>query len=248
VKQHLALVTGATGGIGSEICLHLARAGNKVIAIDLPSQQEKANTWCREVNSKFNLNIEITSANVADFSSCETMANFVRQQFGSVAILVNVAGITRDSTLVKMEPSMWDDVLRTNLDSMFNMTKQFIDPMIEARFGRVINIASVNGRKGQFGQTNYSAAKAGVHGFTMALAQETASKGITVNTISPGYVATPMVEAIREDIQQKIVDQIPVRRMAEPSEIARVVRFLADDDSGYITGANIDVNGGLWMH
>jgi len=248
VKQHLALVTGATGGIGSEVCLHLARSGNKVIAIDLPSQQEKANNWCREVKNKFNLDIETTSANVADFASCQSMATLVQQQFGRVAILINVAGITQDSTLVKMEPSMWDDVLRTNLDSMFNVTKQFIDPMIEAKFGRIINISSVNGRKGQFGQTNYSAAKAGVHGFTMALAQETASKGITVNTISPGYVATPMVRAIREDIQQKIVDQIPVRRLADPAEIARVVGFIADDDSGYITGANIDVNGGLWMH
>ncbi|MBX2879275.1 MAG: acetoacetyl-CoA reductase [Granulosicoccus sp.] len=248
MSQRLALVTGATGGIGREICLHLANAGDRVIALDLPSQETTAKNWSDELKQSTGHKIEVASADVADFDSCQTMAETVLQQFGTVTVLVNVAGITRDSTLVKMEQSMWDQVLRTNLDSMFNVTRHFIEPMIAEGFGRIVNIASINGRKGQYGQTNYSAAKAGVHGFTMSLAQETAAKGITVNTISPGYVSTPMVEAIREDIRQQIVEQIPVRRPAEPSEIARVVSFLADNDSGYITGANIDVNGGLWMH
>jgi len=244
----LALVTGGTGGIGTEICKKFARAGMRVIALDIPSRVEQAKSWQAELNSAESLEIQVATADVADFDSCQAMAEEVLAKHGAVTYLVNAAGITRDSTLAKMDKLMWQDVVRTDLDSVFNITRQFLEPMIEQRYGRIINISSVNGRKGQFGQTNYSAAKAGVHGFTKALSQEMASKGITVNTVSPGYVGTPMVMAIREDVREKIVQQIPMKRLAEPSEIAHVVSFLCDKASGYITGANIDINGGLWMH
>jgi len=192
--------------------------------------------------------IDVRFADVANFESCEKMASDLIERWGPVSLLVNAAGITRDTTLGKMDQHQWNDVLRTNLDSLFNITRQFIRPMVDQGYGRIINISSVNGQKGQFGQTNYSAAKAGVHGFTMSLAQEVAAKGITVNTISPGYVDTNMVMAIPEDIREQIIKQIPVGRAAEPSEIARVICFLGEEQSGYITGANIDINGGLWMH
>jgi acetoacetyl-CoA reductase len=164
-----------------------------------------------------------------------------------VDVLVNNAGITRDMTFKKMDKVNWDAVLRTNLDSMFNMTKQVADGMLERGWGRIINVSSVNGSKGAFGQTNYSAAKAGMHGFTMALAQELANKGVTVNTVSPGYIGTDMVKAIRQDVLDKIVGTIPVKRLGEPSEIASIIAWLAGDESGYSTGADFSVNGGLHM-
>jgi acetoacetyl-CoA reductase len=166
----------------------------------------------------------------------------------SFDILVNNAGITRDATLRKMDKAGWDAVLRTNLDSMFNVTKPFIDPMVERGWGRIINISSINGSKGQFGQTNYSAAKAGVHGFTKALAQEVARKGVTVNTVSPGYLATEMVMAVREDVRQKIIDAIPVGRLGQPDEIAALVAFIASDAAAFMTGSNVAMNGGQHMY
>lgn len=243
-----ALITGGTGGIGTEICLHLSSAGYRIIALDHPAQKDQLTDWLDKINQQADNHIELCFADVGDFDSCTTCAEEILRVHGSPSVLVNAAGITRDTTLRKMDLHQWQDVIRTNLDSVFNVTRQFVQPMADQGFGRIINISSVSGQKGQFGQTNYAAAKAGMHGFTKALAQELASKGVTVNTISPGYVSTSMVMAIREDIRANIVDQIPVGRMAEPSEIARVVAFLADDQSGYITGANIDINGGLWMH
>jgi acetoacetyl-CoA reductase len=176
------------------------------------------------------------------------MMSEVEQRFGPVDILVNCAGITRDGTMKRMVAEQWDAVIQTNLNSVFYMTRPVWEGMLERGYGRIINISSLNGQRGQFGQANYSAAKAGMHGFTMALAQEGAAKGITVNTVSPGYVKTAMTDAIREDIREAIVGGIPMRRMALPEEIASAVAFLAGDDQAYITGANIPINGGLFMH
>jgi acetoacetyl-CoA reductase len=184
---------------------------------------------------------------VSNFDSCASMVKRVRDELGPVGILVNNAGITRDGRMQKMEKSAWDDVLRTNLDSVFNVTRQVLDDMCEANWGRVINISSINGQKGQFGQTNYSAAKAGVHGFSMALAQEVAKKGITVNTISPGYIGTEMVMAVKEEVRNQIIAGIPVGRLGKPEEIAALVAFIASDDASFMTGANIAMNGGQHM-
>ena len=243
----VCLITGGTGGIGTAICQRLAAAGAKVVATYIPGDEQHATQW-QQQRLEDGQQIGVIEADVGCFKSCNTMAEQVRADYGPVDVLVNAAGITRDSTLKKMDELQWQQVLRTNLDSVYNVTKHVIDDMCVSGFGRIINIASVNGKKGQYGQTNYSAAKAGIHGFTMSLAQELASKGVTVNTISPGYVATSMVTALRPDILKKIVEQIPVGRLAEPDEVARVVEFLAEKQSGFITGANIDINGGLWMH
>jgi len=247
MQEQLALVTGGTGGIGTATCIALAGAGYQVVALEPPSRLEESRVWQTERQRDDDVRVELAFADVSSFESCAQAASDIREASGTVSVLVNAAGITRDATLRKMDADQWSAVLRTNLDSMFNVTRQFIEPMIEQGFGRVINISSVNGRKGQFGQTNYASAKAGVHGFTMSLAQEVARNGVTVNTISPGYVATPMVMAMREDIRQQIIDQIPVGRAAEPAEIAHAIGFLAHRDSGYITGANLDINGGIWM-
>jgi acetoacetyl-CoA reductase len=181
---------------------------------------------------------------VTDADMCSRMVDQVHDEIGPISILVNNAGITRDGTFRKMTFEDWHAVLRTNLDSVFNMTRPVIETMIECHWGRVINVSSINGQKGQFGQTNYSAAKAGMHGFTMALAQEVARKGITVNTVSPGYIATDMVMAVPDDVREKIVAQIPVGRLGKPEEIAALVAFLSSDIAGFITGANIAINGG----
>ncbi len=242
----LALVTGGVGGIGSAICEELVQRGYQVIANYHPSEEahakDKQKAW-----KDAGLDIGIVSGDVSSFASCTDMAKTVKDKFGTVQVLVNCAGITRDKTLKKMEEADWAAVLHVNLDSVFNVTKQFIDGMTEAGFGRVVNISSINGKKGQFGQTNYSAAKAGMHGFAMALAQEVARKGVTVNCVSPGYTNTAMMQAIPEDVLKQIVAQVPMQRLAEPSEIAYVVGFLADKRAGYITGANISTNGGLFI-
>ncbi|TDJ31864.1 MAG: acetoacetyl-CoA reductase [Gammaproteobacteria bacterium] len=251
MTDRLALVTGGTGGIGTEICAELAQQGYRVVATDLPNGGANGNAhgnggiaeWRRGLQER-GLDVAFEPADVSDFKSCLQLARTLERDYGTVEILVNGAGITRDSTLRKMNLVQWDEVLRVNLDSVFNISRQFIDGMLHQGFGRIVNIASVNGQRGQFGQTNYSAAKAGMHGFTMALARETAGKGITVNSVSPGYVETNMVMSIAEKIREKIIKQIPVGRFAHPAEIARLVGFLAADESGYITGANIPINGG----
>ncbi|MBP6797590.1 MAG: SDR family oxidoreductase, partial [Luteimonas sp.] len=184
---------------------------------------------------------------VSDFEACGRLVREVQARGGSLDVLVNAAGITRDTTLRKMERAQWDAVMDINLDSVFNLCRHAVDGMAERGFGRIVNISSVNGQTGQFGQTNYSAAKAGMHGFTMALAREVARKGVTVNSVSPGYCETALVAAIPDEIRQGIVDKVPVGRLGQPSEIARTVAFLTADDAGYITGANIPVNGGLYM-
>ncbi|MCP5169509.1 MAG: acetoacetyl-CoA reductase [Hahellaceae bacterium] len=247
MDKRIALVTGGTGGIGTAICQTLSRLGYKVVATySRPGRKDEAEAWLAE-QQELGMDVDICCMDVSDYPACEVAAAEIKSRVGSVSVLVNNAGITRDAVMRKMGRDKWDAVLGTNLDSVFYVTKQFLDDMIDQQYGRIINISSINAQKGQFGQVNYSAAKAGMHGFTKALAQEVARKGVTVNTVSPGYVATSMVMAIDEKVRDQIIAQIPVGRLAQPEEIARVVAFLADEASGFITGANIAANGGQHM-
>lgn len=245
MQNKVAWVTGGTGGIGTGICRALADAGYQVVAGY--SNEEKAKAWQQEQKAA-GYDLAISYADVTDFDSVRKSYAEIAELFGPVSVLVNNAGITADGMLKKMDFEKWQAVIKTNLDSVFNTSKSCLDGMLEQQFGRIINISSINGEKGQMGQTNYSAAKAGMHGFTKALAQETARKGITVNTISPGYIATDMIMKIKEEIREGIKAQIPVGRFGEPEDIARIVVFLADDASSFITGANISANGGQFMH
>ena len=248
MQKKIALVTGGVGGIGTAICERLARDGHFVIAnYAIPGsetrwQQHMAAAGLNGAHSA------LAFGDVADFEAMGDMVKKIEHDHGPVSVLVNCAGITRDSTFRKMTPEQWRAVLATNLDSVFNVTRHVIDGMMERGWGRVINISSVNAIRGQFGQTNYAAAKAGILGFTKSLAQEVVRKGVTVNAISPGYVQTDMVMAIREDVRQKIVSEIPAGRLAMPKEVADAVAFLASDDAAYITGTNLSVNGGLHMY
>ena len=244
MSKRVAIVTGGIGGLGTEICKALARAGRRVVAADLGGREDRIAAFLGEVAG---LDIHFEAGNVGDFDACGALVRKVEAEHGAVDILVNAAGITRDATLRKMERTDWDAVLNINLDGVFNMCRHVVDGMTARGFGRVVNISSVNGQTGQFGQTNYSAAKAGMHGFTMALAREVARKGVTVNSVSPGYCETAMVMAVPEDIRAKIVESVPVGRLGKPNEISRTVEFLTADDAGFITGANIPVNGGLFM-
>jgi acetoacetyl-CoA reductase len=245
-KQKIALVTGGTGGIGTAICIALADQGRKVIAGYFPPEQEIAEAW-QSKHRDNGYEFDMVACDVSDYEASEKMLRDVASTIGTVDILVNCAGITRDKTLRRMTPEQWDSVLRTNLDSAFNVTRQVVEGMSESGFGRIVNISSVNGQKGQYGQANYSAAKAGLHGFTKAVAQELATKGVTVNSVSPGYVKTEMTDAIPEEIREAIIQQVPMGRMALPDEIAYVVSFLTDDRNTYMTGANLPVNGGMYM-
>ncbi|WP_028449324.1 beta-ketoacyl-ACP reductase [Chitinibacter tainanensis] len=237
----VALVTGGMGGIGTAICRKLADDGFKVITTY--SKPGKQYAWLAD-NKAAGYDFAAFECDVTNFDACVALKSTVDAQIGPVDVLVNNAGITRDATFKKLGKTDWDAVIGTNLDSVFNVSKQFVDGMVERGWGRVVNISSINGQKGQFGQTNYSAAKAGMHGFTMALAQEVARKGVTVNTISPGYIATEMVMAVPEDVREKIVAQIPVARLGKPEEIAGLISYLASDISGFMTGANLAINGG----
>lgn len=244
MTKQVALVTGGMGGIGTAICRRLYDDGFTVATTKSSANGDRKEKWLRQEKPR---DFHVFSCNVADWDSCTALAEKVTATLGAVDVLVNNAGITRDATFKKMTPTMWREVMATNLDGVFNVSKQFVPTMSERGFGRVINISSVNGQKGQFGQTNYSAAKAGMHGFTKALAQEVVRKGVTVNTISPGYIGTDMVLAMAETVQDKIRAEIPVGRFGTPEEIARIVSFLASDDAGFITGANISANGGQHM-
>ncbi|WP_026224386.1 acetoacetyl-CoA reductase [Methyloversatilis thermotolerans] len=242
----VALVTGGMGGLGEAICIKLAAQGFSVVTTHSPGNT-KAAEWLQNMN---NMGYEFRAypCDVSDFDSCKACVEAVAKEVGPVDVLVNNAGITRDMTFKKMTKADWDVVMSTNLDSCFNMTKQVIDGMTERKWGRVINVSSVNGSKGAFGQTNYSAAKAGMHGFTKALALEVARNGVTVNTISPGYIGTKMVTAIPQEIlDTKILPQIPVSRLGKPEEIAGLVAYLASDEAAFVTGANIAINGGQHM-
>jgi acetoacetyl-CoA reductase len=241
----IAFVSGGMGGIGTAICTRLAAAGHTVVAGCLPGYDKKAE-WLDGMRRQ-GYRVHAAEGDVANFESCAEMFYNVRSVVGPVDILVNNAGITRDAVFKRMTEQDWMAVINTNLNSVFNVTRQVIDGMVERGWGRIVNISSVNAIKGQFGQTNYSAAKAGMAGFSKALAQEVVRKGVTVNTVSPGYVETDLVRAIRADVRQAIIDSIPMGRLAKPEEIAAVVAFLVSEEAGYITGANISVNGGMHM-
>jgi acetoacetyl-CoA reductase len=246
MNKRLAVVTGGIGGLGTAICRHLARDGRQVIAVDLPTSAERIETFQRAVED-FGDDIRFVPADVTDFEGCGRIVADIETASGPIDILVNAAGITRDASLRKMTPEQWRQLMHVNLDGIFNTCRHVVEGMTGRGFGRIVNLSSVNGQTGQFGQTNYSAAKAGVHGFTMALARETARKGVTVNTVSPGYCDTPMVAAVAPAVREQIVADIPVGRLGAPADIARAVAFLAADDAGYITGANLPVNGGYFM-
>jgi acetoacetyl-CoA reductase len=246
MARRVALVTGGTGGIGTAICRELTGKGCLVVANYLPSLESEAEAWKQQQIAE-GFEVVIVPGDVSSFEDARAMVEAVEQRIGPVDILVNCAGITRDKTLRKMSQEQWREVMSSNLDSVFNVTRHVIEGMIERGFGRVVNISSVNGQKGQFGQCNYASAKAGIHGFTMSLAQEVATKGVTVNSVSPGYVATAMTLAMPEEVREAIVAQVPMGRMGTPEEVAHVVGFLCDSRADYITGANIPVNGGLYM-
>ena len=244
MSRHIALVTGGMGGIGTAICRRLADAG--MIVVTTFNRVGKEAAWL-EAQAADGYHFHAYQADVTDTAACAALAARIATELGVVSVLVNNAGITQDGTFRKMEKTAWDNVLSTNLDALYNVTKPLLDAMLETGWGRIINISSINGQKGQFGQTNYAAAKAGMHGFTMALAQEVARKGITVNTISPGYIGTEMVMAVKEEIRNQIIAGIPLGRLGKPEEVAGVVAFLTSQDAAFITGANIAMNGGQHM-
>ncbi len=239
--QHVAVVTGGTRGIGRAISVALKAAGCKVAAT-YGGNEEAARKFTRETD------IPSFKFDVSDYRSCEAGVRRIEQELGPVDILINNAGITRDAVLHKMSPEQWNEVIATNLSSCFNMCRLVIDGMRERRFGRIVNIGSINGQAGQYGQVNYAAAKSGIHGFTKALAQEGASRGVTVNAIAPGYIDTDMVRAVPPNVLDKIIARIPVGRLGTPDEIARGVVFLVSDDAGFITGSTISINGGQYMY
>ena len=248
MTKRIALVTGGTGGIGTAICKQLHDDGYQVVAgYYHGGNHDKAQTWQDKLKEE-GYDIALAYGNIRDFASCEACIEGIRKDFGTIDVLINNGGITRDTTLRKMSPEYWHDVIETNLTSVFYMTRLVINDMLEKKWGRIVNISSINGEKGQFGQANYSAAKAGMYGFTKAVAQEVASKGITVNTVSPGYIATSMIMDVPEEIREDIRKGIPVGRFGEPEDIACVVSFLADEKAGFVTGANISANGGQYMH
>lgn len=244
MSQKVAYVTGGMGGIGTAICQRLSKDGFKVIAGCGPTRDYQK--WLDEQKAA-GYTFYASVGNVGDWQSTVDAFSKAKAEHGPIDVLVNNAGITRDRMFLKMSPEDWRAVIDTNLNSMFNVTKQVVPDMVEKGWGRIVQISSVNGEKGQAGQTNYSAAKAGMHGFAMALAQELANKGVTVNTVSPGYIGTDMVRAIKPEVLEKIVATIPVKRLGTPDEIGSIVAWLAGDDSGFTTGANFSCNGGLHM-
>ncbi|HZE62017.1 MAG TPA: acetoacetyl-CoA reductase [Burkholderiales bacterium] len=246
-KQRIAVVTGGMGGLGETISTKMADAGYRVVVTYSPSNT-KYKSWLEEMKGR-GYSFSAFPVDVVDYDSCAKQCSIINGEFGAIDILVNNAGITRDMTFKKMTKADWDAVMRTNLDSCFNMTKQAMDGMVDRGWGRIINVSSVNGQKGAFGQTNYSAAKAGIHGFTKALALEVAKKGVTINTISPGYIGTQMVTAIpKEILDTKILPQIPIGRLGKPDEVAGLIIYLCSEEAAFVTGANISINGGQHMY
>ena len=246
MAKRVALITGGMGGLGETISTKMADAGYKVVVTFSPSNKT-SNEWLAQMKSR-GYEFSAYPCDVGDFDSCKACVDKVSREVDLVDILVNNAGITRDVTFKKMTKSDWDAVMHTNLDSVFNMSKQVCDSMVERNWGRIINVSSVNGSKGAFGQTNYAAAKAGMHGFTKSLALEVARKCVTVNTISPGYIGTKMVTAIpKEILDTKIIPQIPVGRLGQPEEVAGLIIYLCSEEAAFVNGANIAINGGQHM-
>ena len=244
MTARVALVTGGIGGIGSAICRTLASSGYRVVAADLPASEARLAEF-RESMGDLPVFFEI--GDVRSFEDCGALVRRIEAKHGQISVLVNNAGITRDASLRNMEPAQWNDVLSVNLDSVFNLCKQVVEGMCERGFGRIVNISSIIGQTGAFGQSNYAAAKAGMHGFTMALAREVARKGVTVNSISPGYIRSAMTDAIPEEIRAQVLASVPVGRIGLPDDIARAVAFLCAEESSYLTGVNLPVNGGLFV-
>lgn len=244
-NKKVALITGSTGGIGTALCRKLNEEGYHVVG---NFRTRKKALSLQVAMAADNYPIDIVEGDVTDFEAVGRMVRHIEEHIGTIDILINNAGITRDTKFSNMDKAQWDAVINTNLNSIFNCTRHVIDGMIERQYGRIINVSSVNGQKGQFGQTNYSAAKAGIHGFTKSLALEVAKYGITVNTISPGYIGTEMVMAVPEKIREKIVSQIPVGRLGYIEEVAEAVSFLISDKSAFITGSNMSINGGQYMY
>jgi len=244
MTSRVALVTGGTGGIGTAICKRLARMGHRV-ATNF-RDEARAHAWQQKLRDE-GIEVTIVPGDVADPDAASAMVAAVVEQLGPVDILINNAGITRDTTFHKMSALQWQEVINTNLNSCFNVTRPLIEGMRSRKWGRIVQISSINGQKGQYGQANYAASKAGMHGFTISLAQENARFGVTVNTVSPGYIGTDMVMAVPEEVREKIVAQIPTGRLGSPDEIAYAVGFFIPDEAAWITGANLSVNGGHYM-
>lgn len=240
----IALVSGGMGGIGTAICRHLAAAGHRVIAADLPADAARLARFQAAVAGH---DVGVESADASDYEACAALIARVSAAHGGIDVLVNAAGITRDASFKKMTPELWHEVMRANLDSAFNLSKHVVDGMVERGFGRIVSISSIVGQTGAFGQTNYAASKAGLHGFTMALAREVARKGVTVNSVSPGYIETAMTAAIPDEIRAQMVSAIPIGRIGQPADIAEAVGFLCSDAAAYLTGVNLPVNGGLFL-
>ena len=247
INKKIAFVTGGIRGIGDAIAMEFLKSNNYfVIAADIDAERNAQ--WLNDKKQAGFNDVDVVTCNVTNFDECEKVINTLKEKYKRIDVLVNNAGITRDATLKNMTKTDWDAVMRTDLDSVFNITKPILKLMLDNNYGRIISISSVNGQKGQFGQTSYSAAKAGMYGFTKSLALETARKNITVNTVSPGYIATDMMNGIAPEILEKIVKQVPVGRLGKAEEVARVVAFLADERSEYITGTNVSINGGLYLN
>jgi acetoacetyl-CoA reductase len=244
MQSRVALVTGGTGGIGTSIVKRLAGMGHKVATNY--RNEEKAKAWQAQMREQ-GVEVALAKGDVASAQEAAAMVQEIERQIGPVEILVNNAGITRDTTFHRMTPEQWNEVICTNLNSCFNVTRAVIEGMRERKWGRIVQISSINGQKGQYGQANYAAAKAGMHGFTISLAQESAKFGITVNTVCPGYIATDMVMAVPEEVRNKIITQIPTGRLGSPEEIAYAVAFFVPDEAAWITGANLSANGGQYM-
>ncbi|AOB31422.1 acetoacetyl-CoA reductase [Bordetella sp. H567] len=247
MPQRIVLITGGMGGLGEAMVARFHQANHRIVVTASPANRDISD-WL-DKHRRMGMDIAAYPADVSDYDNCLACVQRIQAEVGTVDILVNNAGITKDASVRKMTHADWDRVLRTDLDSVFNMTKPVLEGMLAKRWGRIINISSVNGQRGQFGQANYAAAKAGIHGFTMSLALEMATHGVTVNTISPGYLATRMVTSMPPNVlETKVLPLIPLRRLGRPEEVAALAVFIASDDAAYITGANLAINGGLHMH
>ena len=244
-NKKIALVTGSTGGIGTAICKKLHDEGYIVVAHY--RNREKAEEWNTQLKSE-GYDLPLAMADVSDFDEVEKMFEDIKNRIGTVDILVNIAGITRDGSFRKMSFEQWNSVINADLTSVFNCCRHAINDMLSSNYGRIVNVSSVNGQRGQFGQVNYSAAKAGMHGFTKSLAMETARKGVTINTVSPGYIATDMVMAVPEDILKQIIAEVPMGRLGTPEEIAEIIAYIVSDKAGFVTGANFAINGGQHVY